>query len=425
MRAWTKPTRWLVSLAVTVTCTCFAIVVTWHQQWYFELPDVKYYLLIAQGDTAHAMEPFVARQFAPLLARGLAHLTGWTVETAFIREGMLYLAATIAMTYWLVVRTVAPRWMLAAIFFVPFWPQLFEGLAYPDLLFSMLLGVMMVLLARRNILAAALMLLPMMLTRESTWLVLVCFLVATWQETRWKARLTAVAASFAGALAVRQLTLIHGPNQEHLPQTIYMAAKVPWNFALNVLGIVPWSNITTDHCAVPRWQWAVHAGPLHSLGVCTLSANGPRVALYWALSVFGALPALTGFLWWHRRKSTAAIRGEFASSQALLRFVLLYGGLCFVLAPVLGMDLRRLFGYAWPLFLVAPALLLNEQQAMASMSGRAWAISFCVVHLALCAAGSRVPSIPSLWLEAGLMAVACLLLRQWFSARYLAPAETG
>ena len=47
----------------------------------------------------------------------------------------------------------------------------------------------------------------------------------------------------------------------------------------------------------------------------------------------------------------------------MLRFSLIYGVISFLMSPLLGETFVRLFGYGWPLFLVALPILLGRSGA--------------------------------------------------------------
>jgi hypothetical protein len=77
-------------------------------------------------------------------------------------------------------------------------------------------------------------------------------------------------------------------------------------------------------------------------------------------------------------------RTSFASGgrdDVLPRFVLIYGGISFALAPLLGESVVRLYGYSWPLFLVGLPLLLGASRESFRTG---WAAGlFLLLHLAL------------------------------------------
>jgi hypothetical protein len=382
---WKNPARaWETILAVTAT-SALTIARALHMGPIFQQSDVAYYLQMARGDIHSEMQPFASRQLGPAVVRLLAWILHWPVERAFILQGVVSLLFILSVVYFLITRSGAPRWVLVAIAIVPFWPQLFIGLALPDLWYSALLAVFLLLVAQRRYLAAACMMFPLMVSRESTLLTVLCFLIAGWKPLRWPGRLLTLAAGCSGSLLVKHLTAQNPGNLEHLPSSLYMLAKVPWNFMLNILGVVPWSNVNTLECGVPAWQHSLQLGPVRAVGVCGVSSLMPLECLLALLTTFGLLPLLVVFVWRRRKKS-----GE---RSVLLQFCLLYGVISFLLAPVIGVWFSRLFGYSWPLFALALPLLFNELSTKPLKArAAATALLFLLLHLAECLLLSCLPN---------------------------------
>ena len=250
------------------------------------------------------------------------------------------------------------------------------------------------------------MMFPLMVSRESTSLVLVCFLIACWGALRWSDRVVAVISAVAGAAVVSRLAKDAQTNVEHLPQSVYMLAKVPWNFLHNILGVVPWSNVYPKLCTVPAWSMTLHAGPVRAVGVCGFSGHSWELIAQAMLTSFGLLPLLVAYLWWRRDR--------LAKRSLLLRFALLYGTVSLVLAPLLGIWMVHLIGYAWPLFLVALPLLFDEQPE----GRRAGAgLAFFCLHLAACWVSYRWMWWPQITVEGGLWAAGFLAVRWWRGGR--------
>jgi|GEM_PF-1558849 len=381
MRAWSARQRALAVAAATVVGTAVAWAVALHQQPFFAIADADPYLRIAAGRNAEVMQPFPSRQLGALLAAGLARLVHTRLEHGFLAEAALALPLLLATVGWLAARTAAPRWVLAALALTPFWMDQLQQLVYPDLVYAALLAVLMLLMQRGWLLAAAAMMFPLMLARESTSLTLLCFLAATWRAGRRRTYAVrvgvALAAFVAGGRVVALLAAHSLPNPEHLPPTLYMLAKLPWNFLRNVLGVQPWSDANTDLCRVPAWSLpvhldALHMGSVHALGVCGVSFSQQAVELQVLLMRFGLLPLLAAALLWRASRGwggradaqqVASRQGYVALSalqlrDPLLRFAVLYGGLSLLLAPLVGAGFVHLFGYAWPLFLVAAPRLM-------------------------------------------------------------------
>lgn len=332
----------------------------------FLTPDANQYVHLAKGEISEIRQPFASRPFAPLMVRGLASILHTSVEKGFFIVGLGSLALTLLVIFGLAARSAAPRWFLFAMAALPFWPTLLHGYVLPDIWYAAMLCCLLLCMVADKPLLAALMFFPLMLSRESTSLTLLCVLVVGWRWLRLGNRIIAVAATLAAALLVRHLSTGAGSNPENLPEPIYLAAKIPWNLA-RTLGISPWSNLYPFLCNPPAWQHALRIGPLRSIGVCGLSDISPLQAVFALFTVFGLLTPLFFFVW--RRRS------PIAPGDVLTRFCLLYGGLSFLLAPMLGTAFQRLFGYAWPLFLVALPRLFPDPIGPAKDRNRGiWAL---------------------------------------------------
>jgi hypothetical protein len=405
---WSPRSRLLGGTVAIAICLLRAVYLVLHNESVWVMADAPYYLGIAREDYSQIIQPFASRQLGALVVAALVHTLHWTVERAFVVEGVVSLVFMLVAVYYLVLQTKAPPWILLAIALVPFWGTLLQYLVLPDLWFSALLAALLLLIAKEHLLLASLMMFPLMLSRESTSLTLVCFLIAAWGSLRWRDRIVAVASAIAGAAVVSHLAARAHSNVEHLPQAVYMLAKVPWNFLHNILGIVPWSNVYPTLCAVPAWSTPLHFGSVRSIGVCGFSAHSWELIAQAILTNFGLLPLLVACLWQRRQRS--------ATRSVLLNFTLLYGGVSLFLAPLLGIWFVHLIGYAWPLFLIALPLLFGElTQAPTSGNRAIAAVAFLCVHVAVCWVSYRWMWIPQIAIEAVLWIVGFFLIRHWLS----------
>ncbi len=409
---WSPTERRIALLCALLLTGAYAIVVGRKLGNSFRIADVAWYMRLALGDPGHKVaQPFASRQLGPAIVRLSAWALHWPLQKAFVVQGVFSLAIALAVVFLLALRTVMPRWMLAAVAVVPFWPQLYMGLVLPDLWYAGLLAVFLLLLWRKHFLAACLMMFPLMVSRESTSLTLVCFLIAGWRDLRWRDRLVALGSALAGTMLVHHLTKLDPGNREHLPEAVYMLSKAPWNFVRNVLGIEPWSNIFSL-CKVPLWQHSLHLGPVQVIGVCKFSTDLPQTTVWAGLSTFGLLPLLTTFLWWRTR--------TFRQRSLLQRFCLGYGAACLLIAPLLGVWMPHLFGYSWPYSLVAlPMLFENVQTLYPGVLGSRRAVAgvgLLVLHLAACGFAFRYPIPSTILALVGLYLAGYGLLRWWFGS---------
>jgi len=356
------------TLLSTLLCEKFAYI--------FHEPDSDQYLAMANHRMDLVMMPFACRQLGILLVQALTHLLHLSIAHSFVVEGVLSFGVLLATVLYLLLHSGAPRWMIPAIAGLLFWPRQLEDLALPDLFYAALLCCFLLLLWRGHLMLAALMMFPLMVARESTLLTLACLLVAGGRRLRLRDAAASVLATGAGMLLVKRLTANALPNQENISPMFYMVAKMPWNFLKNLLGLNPWANVYPS-CAVPRWQMALHLGPLNSIGFCAPDFHYPITALALALASFGLFPLLLIKL--HRMY--IAPPNPMERSAIFLRFCVLYGTASFVLTPLLGESFLRLYFYSWPLFLVALPILMGA--ARASLSSTPAALLFLTLHLGL------------------------------------------
>ena len=376
MRLWNNRQRNRAVWSAFAVVTLLSAAITWKLRSVFQESDAAQYLAMANHRKDLIMLPFASRQLGILIVQAFAHLFHLSIDLSFFLEGALCFAVFLGTVLYLLVRSGAPRWMLPAIAGLFFWPQQLEDLLLPDLLYAALICCFLLLLWRGHMIFAALMMLPLMVARESTLFTLVCFLIAGGRRLRLREAAASVLATVAGILIVHRLTLDAQPNHEHISPIFYMAAKMPWNFLKNVLGLNPWANVY-QACEVPRWQMPLHLGPLHAVGLCAAGFSYPLRAIAAALASFGLLPLLLFQL----RRVRIEPASRLGRNAIFLRFCVLYGVASFLLTPLLGESFLRLYFYSWPLFLVAIPLLMGA--ARASLASTPAALLFLAMHLSL------------------------------------------
>ncbi len=388
--------RWAAVAIFSALVAAFSIPLGFSSGYAFTRIDSEWYVHIARGETALTLQPFASRQLEPLLIRGLAWLTPLDIWHWFLILGIAALLLTLICCGYLLARSGARTFAFVAAGAMYFWAALFGGFMLPDMFSAALLALFLVCLWQQRFLLAALLLLPMFVARESTILVLICLLAVGWRQLRMPIKLAALAASAAGIITVKILTRAALSNSEHLGAFTYMAAKAPWNFFSNVLAIAPWSN-TVGLCAVPRWSFNLPAflavGGIHSIGLCGYESGWHARLLLVALCTYGLLPVTTLFLLLRRRS-------WLWTGNIFLRFCVLYGCLSFLLAPLLGRSLERLFLYGWPVFILVTPVLAQRLFAHSRRLGAVW----LALHLATAAldviffvGSGRVQDWPHVW----------------------------
>jgi len=404
MRLWSGRRRSRAFWYAFVGTALFSGVLTWKLGTVFQESDASQYLAMANHRKDLIMMPFASRQLGILIVQAFAHLLHLSIAHSFFLEGALSFVVFLGTVLYLLVRSGAPRWMVPAIVGLLFWTQQLEDLLLPDLLYAALLCVFLLLLWRGQMMLAALMMFPLMVTRESTLFTVVCFLIAGGRRLRLRDAVASVLATAAGMLVVRRLTLDALPNKENISPIFYMVAKMPWNFLKNVLGLNPWANVYRA-CEVPRWQMPLHLGPLHAIGLCAADFSYPLRALAAALASFGLLPLLIFKL----RRMHYVPAEQIVRNATFLRFCILYGLASFLMTPLLGESFLRLYFYGWPLFLVALPILMGT--ARASLASTPAALLFLALHLCLSWTQMFFNSSTTIWIALVAYLAGWLLLR--------------
>jgi hypothetical protein len=115
-------------------------------------------------------------------------------------------------------------------------------------------------------------------------------------------------------------------------------------------------------------------GRVTGIGVCGFDSGAIQKTLGLGMAVFGLLPVMA----WMLRRQMLRTGGR---EDLMLRFALIYGVISYLMAPLLGESFVRLFGYSWPLFLVALPLLLAA--GAANFTSTWAAAAFLGLHLFL------------------------------------------
>jgi hypothetical protein len=345
-------------LLIPACCLCIAISLGVRGAVY--APDAGYYRLLALGQRAAVPAPFSSRILGPAIAGALGRCTGAGVDTGFMMAGVICLIALITFLSALLWSWRAPAAIFAAVFFMPFWADIFHDYYLPDLLHAAILAAMLLLLLFGSVGSALLLLFPAYLTRESTALVAICMVFALWRRTQLSKALIGVAAILAAVLVGRHYSAPDSGTVHGMTGSGYILGKLVWGFSKNVLGLPLWSN-TLPECN-PIWTTPLPhpLGAIRTIGLCSPSLWGPaRLLLAW-FGIFGIGPALLLVLWRKMFSTAPPSQTEPPGKIVVFRFCTVYSLTCFLLAPLLGASTDRLVGYGWPVyFVVLPWLLVS------------------------------------------------------------------
>lgn len=328
--------------------------------------DSRYYLAVAEGRIAEVPDPFTKRVLYPWVVKYTAQVTGMSIETSFAVCGNLAFIVLVVTLLPMIQRYVCSQWVTIVLFVTMTSLILAREIQLPDLLHASLLAVFLALLLKQRLYASLVILAFLQLTRESTILVTFFFVILTLAKKRWKVACLALAITVGGLGVAGKVSEQGLPNIHRLNPIVYLAAKVPFNFAKNVLGIELWADTFVKNrpetfpdeplfrMKPPSW---LPAGSIQEVGIYKFNPSKPLNTLVQLLTIFGVLPTLVlPFLF---RRTTWAPTDE--SSQFVLPLAVSYGMMSYLLAPCLGASIARLIGYGWPCFWVAVPMLIADK----------------------------------------------------------------
>ena len=121
-------------------------------------PDAGQYRLLALGQRRAVPAPFSARILGPAIAGWLGRSTGLGADKGFLLLGIVCLVALLALVAALLWSWRAPTAVLAAIFLMPFWVDIFHDYYLPDLLHAAILAAILLCLLFGHVGSAMLLL---------------------------------------------------------------------------------------------------------------------------------------------------------------------------------------------------------------------------------------------------------------------------
>ena len=341
-------------------------------------PDAGQYRLLALGQRGAVPAPFSARILGPAIAGWLGRSTGLGVDNGFLLLGIVCLVALLALVAGLLWSWRAPTAILAAIFLMPFWVDIFHDYYLPDLLHAAILAAILLCLLFGHIGSAMLLLFPAYLARESTVLVAICLVFACWRRIRLRFAVIGVLALLCAGLVSRHYGQ-SGPASVHgLSGVTYILGKLFWSFFKNVLGVPLWSN-TLPECT-PVW---VTGDPV---GLSSRRYSSDRVVPAGSLGTHAPHPRLVR----HFRDRPGARAGRVAEDGCpsqlskgrviVFRFCIVYGLISILMTPVLGASADRLVEYGWPFYFVVLPWFLSASYDLRGLR----TAGFVALHLLTC-----------------------------------------
>ena len=324
------------------------------------MPDAEGYVSIAQGHIEQVHKPFSNRFLHPTFARMIANATGMRIDQAFLLIAVVVVTLFASVVAAILNQTTHSFVLTAALLCTPFLNDVLMLIYLPDLIHAAVTGLFFLLLLRGSYRTSLLVLLMLVLIRESTVLLSMIVVLVSLRSKKGFA-LQVIGVTVVGLVITSFVTRRALPNIHGMSEGMYMLLKIPFNFAKNICGAVFVSDTLarlrpTSEPAVtlhlPSW---LPLGQLHKAGFSGFSATGPLTTLSTWLTQFGIAPTLVTIEMIRKRRPTLS------HTPAWMFIALIYGLFSFYIGPCLGAAVVRLVGYGWPAFLLAaPALLIGR-----------------------------------------------------------------
>ncbi|HEV2298308.1 MAG TPA: hypothetical protein VGR72_07310 [Candidatus Acidoferrales bacterium] len=316
------------------------------------------YVAIANGDYTHMESFYAGRVFHPIVVRivaTIAHIpVDWRAFLWVSAASLILFFCTLGAYFG--IEFPSRPWLCIPLIATATVMDQYRNYYWHDLFYAALCAIFFLAL-RANRWASLPILFLLFMTRESTIMLVIALVTVAAVRRQWLFSASSLVVGVAGFKTTAALVARALPGHHGIPVIVLDFLKLPFNFALNVCGLEFWTNTdaATIH-EVPKWivnlPLGLHLGNIHQIGYCGFFWQRPAELLMLLASAFGLLPLLACRALAHRRG-----RWLFRKFDYTIAFT--YGGLMFVLTPLIGTLPSRYVLYAWPVFWILGAALVH------------------------------------------------------------------
>lgn len=337
------------------------------------------YAAMANGDGSHLHSYYAGRVLHPWTVRALAQILHRTPDAAVFRMmseiSLIVIFAALSVYY----AIEGCSWVLLFFAATPILIDQYRNYYWADL-FYLAVWLVFLLLLRWNKWLSLPMVLALYLTRESTiMLVVSLFIVGALQGKRLFAA-GSIVTGLAGASLVSLRVSDALPNTHGISVWMLDLLKIPFNFALNILGISLWTNTIAATNLPPVRSFNLpnflQVGNIVQVGYIDWSWARPAALALFLMAAFGALLAIVF------RRIRLGSMGNERTDLAVSR---IFGSLMLLLTPLAGTTPARYILYAAPLFWIAGAERMKNWswQQILPLAGLSSAIAWFPVFVRL------------------------------------------
>ncbi len=318
--------------------------------------DSEWYVAAAEGRFHELIVPYSSRFLHPFMVGFFSRLFSFEVYPIFLAVTAVSVFLFLVTNSAFLKKILNSPLLLIPIFLLPYFFATLREIFQPDAFYIFLTALFFLFLFYQKESASLLVLFLLFLTRESTIILGLIFIILSWLRSKKILALTALVVVAISFYVTSAIGSIGQPNVHQLNGLVYLPLKFVYNFAANVFGVKLWVNTYTS--CEPAFQFNLPAipqlGVINKAGFCGFDFSLPLYTLFTLLTIFGVGPLL---LFSYLKRQSKKIFKEFAFWIVV---ALIYGLAHFFIGVFAGTVIQRIVGYSWPAFLLINPFLIKK-----------------------------------------------------------------
>ncbi len=317
--------------------------------------DTEWYIAAAHGRLEELIQPYSTRFLHPFLVGLLNVLFPLTIEQSFLIMGVLSAFLFFVLNSVILKKTINLKpILLFPIFFSPYFLLIIREVFEPDAFYLFLTSLFLLFLFFEKEIAVLQVFFLLYLSRETTSLLGLILAIAAWFKGKKLFVIGVIVIFLTSVYLSGILNSIGKPNIHNLNTSLYLVAKLSFNFLTNVLGIKPWAN-TYANCE-PIFKLSLlrleQLGNINEIGFCGFNILAPVQTSIILLTLFGIAPLFLFYILIKKRKII------FKEISFWMIVALIYGIANYFIGIIAGTGIQRIVGYGWPAFLLATPIFV-------------------------------------------------------------------
>lgn len=360
-----------------------ALMIAFRPPLYAPYQEGNEYAAMASGHDSRLHSYYAGRVLHPWAVHALAQILHRPPDAAVFRlmSDISLVVALAALSIYYALD--GCNWSLVFFAATPILIDQYRNYYWADL-FYLTVWLVFLLVLRSNIWLSLPLVVALYLTRESTIILVASLVIVGLLQGKKLFVAGSLAAGFAGASLISPRVSSALPNTHGISIWMLDLLKVPFNFALNILGVSLWTNTIASTTPPPARFFVLPAflrlGDIVQVGYIDWSWTRPAALALFLFSAFGVLPLIS-----FRSLRIGSIKNE-PVDQAISR---LFGAFMLILTPLTGTTPSRYVLYSAPLFWITSVLWMRNWswRRVVPLAGLSLAVAWFPVFVRL--AGDR------------------------------------